>query len=177
MKMGRALLILNGAADRAKATNWVAKAPAGTRVEFKASQRSLPQNDRMWAMLTDIQTHMERTRGIKQSVNDWKCVFLSAWGKEVRFLPSLDGTSVVPVPLSSSDLTKEEMTDFIDFIFKEGAERGVVFHDPSTPDHSADEADNAEVGAISSSSEQARKAGNSASSAPASAYARASGGF
>lgn len=173
--MGRALLILNGDADRAKATNWIAKAPAGTRVEFKASQRSMPQNDRMWAMLTDIQTHMERTRGIKQSVNDWKCVFLSAWGKEVRFLPSLDGTSVVPVPLSSSDLSKDEMTDFIEFIFAEGGKRGVVFHDPSSPDNSAEA--EPEAGVISSSSEQARKAGNSASSAPASAYARASGGL
>jgi hypothetical protein len=44
--MGRAVLILNGKVDREKAARWVAKAPVGTRVEFKASKRSIPQNDR-----------------------------------------------------------------------------------------------------------------------------------
>jgi len=173
--MSRALIVLNGSADRAKAIHWISKAPTGTRVEFKASQRSLPQNDRMWAMLTDIQAHMQKAHGIKQNVNDWKCVFLSAWGKEVRFLPSLDGTGVVPIPLSSSDLTREEMTDFIEFIFAEGSKRGVVFHDPATPDNSAQA--EPEAGAIQSSSETAKKASNNASPAPASAYSRASGGF
>jgi hypothetical protein len=36
--MGRALIVLRSAAERAKATHWIAKAPPGTRVEFKASE-------------------------------------------------------------------------------------------------------------------------------------------
>lgn len=133
--MGRALLVLNTAADRQRATHWVAKAPWGTRIEFKASKRTLPQNDRMWAMLTDVAQHMKATRGLDYDTDEWKLIFLHGWGREVRFLPSLDGKSVVPVPKSSSDLSKEEMTDFIEYIFKEGADRGVQFHEPaaSTP--------------------------------------------
>ncbi len=164
--------MINTTADRDKAFYWVSKAPWGARIEFKAPKRSLPQNDRMWAMLTDVQAHMQAAHGVKHSVNDWKCIFLSAWGKEVRFLPSLDGTSVVPVPLSSSDLSKEEMTDFIEFIFAEGGKRGVAFYDPATPDNSA----SAEPEAGAQSSETA-KALHGASLAPASAYSRASGGF
>jgi hypothetical protein len=52
--MGRALLILNGKRDREKAVDWIARAPAGTIVEFRTSKRTTPQNARMWAMLTAL---------------------------------------------------------------------------------------------------------------------------
>jgi hypothetical protein len=128
--MGRALIVLNTAADRQRAAHWVEKAPWGTRIEYKASKRTLPQNDRMWAMLTDVAAHHKAALGLDYSTEEWKLIFLSAWGREVRWLPALDGKGVVPVPYSSSDLSKEEMTDFIEFIFKEGSERGVQFHEP-----------------------------------------------
>lgn len=127
--MGRALLTLNTAADRAKATAWIAKAPDGTRVEFKASKRSLPQNDRLWAMLTDIAeqtTHM----GNKYKPDQWKVLFLHACGREVQFLPGLDGKTFLPWGQSSSDLSKKEMSELIEFIFAWGTEQGVTFNEP-----------------------------------------------
>jgi hypothetical protein len=127
--MGRALLVINADADRQKASHWVSKAPWGTRIEFKASKRSLPQNDRLWAMLTDVQTHM-KPLGRDYPTEDWKLLFMQAWGKEIRLLPSLDNRSIVPVGQSSSDLSKQEMTDLIEFIYAWGAENGVVFHEP-----------------------------------------------
>ena len=52
--MGRALLVLANEAFRLKAIDWIRRAPLDTRVEFKGPKRTLPQNDRMWAMLTDL---------------------------------------------------------------------------------------------------------------------------
>lgn len=130
--MGRALLVLDDPDIRDvrnKAIDWINRAPVGTRVEFKASKRSLPQNDRLWAMLTDVQTYM-KAKEADYSTDQWKVIFLHAWGKEIEFLPGLDGKTFVPYGQSSSDLSKEEMTDFIEFIMAWGAENGVTFHDP-----------------------------------------------
>lgn len=124
--MGRALLVLDTPADRAKATHWVTKAPVGTRLEFKASKRTLPQNDLMWALLTEVAQQLEHA-GRMYDPAQWKAIFLHAFGREVSFLPSLDQKTFLPIELSSADLSKDEMTDFIEFLLKEGAERGVIF--------------------------------------------------
>lgn len=128
--MGRALLIINSDADRRKAATWISKAPWGTRLEFKASKRSLPQNDRMWAMLTDVAGQLAY-HGVKLPVEDWKLVFLDALKREIRMVPNIDGTGFVNLGRSSSDLTKEEMTALIEIIFAYGAKHGVVFHEPA----------------------------------------------
>lgn len=127
--MGRALLVLDTPADRGKAVHWIGKAPVGTRVEFKASKRSLPQNDLMWALLTEFAQQFEHG-GKKYEPSQWKAIFLHAFGREISFLPSLDGKTFLPIEMSSSDLSKQEMTDFIEFILKEAADRGIVLHNP-----------------------------------------------
>lgn len=126
--MSRALIILNSEADRAKAMHWIQQAPVGCRVEFKASRRTLPQNDRMWAMLTDV-AQQATHNGRKYTPDQWKVLFMHACGREVQFVPSLDGATFLPWGQSSSDLSKQEMTELIEFIFSWGAENGVVFHD------------------------------------------------
>jgi hypothetical protein len=127
--MSRALVTLSNPLDRDRAVRWVKSAPIGTRVEFKAARRSIPQNDRMWAMLTDIASQKEHC-GRRYTTDQWKVLFLHACGREVQFIPSLDGATFIPWGQSSSDLSKEEMTALIDFLHAWGAENGVVFHDP-----------------------------------------------
>lgn len=127
--MGRALIILYTDADRARASRLIAKAPPRTRVEFKASKRSIPQNDRMWAMLTDIAAQLP-WHGQRLAPEDWKLVFLDALSCELRMVPNLEGTAFVNLGRSSSDLSKEEMTGLIELIFAFGAEHNVTFHDP-----------------------------------------------
>ena len=99
-----------------------------TRVEFKETKRSLPQNDRMWAMLTDIATQKEHC-GRKYTPEIWKCLLMHAWGREVKFIPALDGEGVVPMVYRSSDLSKTEMTELIEFMFSWGSQNGIAFHD------------------------------------------------
>lgn len=152
--MGRALLVLDGDEDRRKAVHWIGKAPAGTRVEFKASKRSLPQNDLMWALLTEFSQQFQHN-GKKYDPTEWKSIFLHAFGREISFLPSLDGKTFLPIEMSSSDLSKQEMTDFIEFILKESADRGVILQNPKEQDSGNDPQPEAEGAALSSPQETA----------------------
>src|SRR5215510_5820934 len=125
--MTRAVIVLVDEQKRAKAALWASKLPEGTRVEFKAPRRSLPQNDRMWAMLTDIAMQIP-WHGIKLSPDDWKLIFLDALKRELRMVPNIDGSGFVNLGRSSSDLSKAEMTDMIDLMHAFGASHNVVFH-------------------------------------------------
>ena len=125
--MSRATLILANDDIRAKAIAWVRKAPAGTRVEYKAPQRTLEQNARMWAMLTDVATQLE-WHGLKLSPDDWKLLMLDALKTELRLVPNLEGNGFVNLGRSSSDLSKDEMGQLMDLIEAFGANHGVVFH-------------------------------------------------
>ena len=126
--MSRATVIISNEADRQKIAKWAAKVPVGTRVEFKETKRSIPQNDRMWAMLTDVSQQVMHSR-MRLSPDDWKLVFLDGLKREMRVVPNLDGTGVVPLGRSSSDLSVSEFTDLIELIFAFGAKHGVKFQD------------------------------------------------
>lgn len=126
--MGRVAVILTNKARREQVCRWVLNAPRNTRVEMKDPRRTLPQNDRFWAMLTDI-ARQAPWHGLKLSAEDWKLIILDALKREVRLVPNLDGNGFVNLGRSSSDLSKEEMTDAIEIMFAFGAKHGVVFGD------------------------------------------------
>lgn len=126
--MSRAVLILANAAVRSKAAAWAMSAPQGTRVEFRETKRSIPQNDRMWAMLSDIAQQKEHF-GRKYTPDQWKVLFMQACGSEMQFVPTLDGTTFMPLGYRSSELSKQEMSALIESMFAWGAENGVTFHD------------------------------------------------
>lgn len=128
--MSRAVLVLAGRRERDKATNWIARAPVNTRVEFKGAKRSLPQNAILWVMLTEIAEQVA-WHGVKLTADDWKLIFLDGLKREMRIVPNLDGTGFVNLGRSSSDLSKDEMSDMIELIFAWGAQNGVRFHEPN----------------------------------------------
>lgn len=134
--MSRYLVTLNGSADRARAMRIITAAPSGTRVEVKAAKRSMPQNDRMWAMLTDIAQQLP-WHGVKLRPDDWKLIFLDGLKRELKMVPNLDGTGFVNLGRSSSDLSKSEMSDMIELMHAFGSQHGVVFHDNDNKSESA----------------------------------------
>lgn len=129
--MSRAVVVITGPAARAKIASWAQQAPCGTRVEFKTAKRTLPQNARMWAMLTDVAQQVP-WHGIKLAPDDWKLIFLDALKREVRMVPNIDGNGFVNLGRSSSDLSKTEMGDLMEVIAAFGAKYGVTFHDDKT---------------------------------------------
>lgn len=130
--MSRHVLAIHSTADRARAARYIAQCPFGTRVELKAAKRSLPQNDRMWAMLTDIAAQKQHA-GRKYTPDQWKALFMHACGREMQFIPSLDGATFMPLGHRSSDLSKAEMSELIEFMLAWGTQNGVVFHDGQQP--------------------------------------------
>jgi hypothetical protein len=126
--MSRAQVTLCSRAERERAARWIDQAPTGTRVIFKESKRSTAQNDRMWAMLTDIAMQLP-WHGIKLSPDDWKLVFLDALNREMRLVPNIDGNGFVNLGRSSSNLSKAEFTQLIELMLAFGANHGVTFHD------------------------------------------------
>lgn len=126
--MSRALITIRSMEDRSKVALWAIKAPEGTRVEFKATKRSLAQNELMWVLLTKVAQQLP-WHGIKLTPDDWKLVFLDALKREARMVPNIENTGFVNLGRSSSDLSKEEMGDLITLIVQFGAEHGVEFGD------------------------------------------------
>lgn len=99
---------------------------AGQRMvlEIKPATRSLEQNARLWAMLTDISNQVD-WYGRKLSPHDWKHVFTASLKKQ-DVVPGLDGGFVV-LGLSTSKMTKAEMCDLQTLMEAFGAEKGVRF--------------------------------------------------
>jgi hypothetical protein len=128
--MSKATLILANAAIRDRALRWVATAPVGTRLEFREPQRTVDQNSKLWAMLTDVARQHEHF-GQRYEADAWKILFLTALGKELRLAPALDGKGVVALGTSSSKLSKSEMSDLLEFMTAWGAENGIVWSDPN----------------------------------------------
>lgn len=128
--MSRALLVLSDQAEKAKAVAWINGAPVNTRVEFKRPKRSLDQNSKMWAMLTEVAQQV-KWHGLTLHADDWKLIFLDALKREVRMVPNIDGNGFVSLGRSSSDLSKDEMSDLIELIFKFGAEHNIQFKESS----------------------------------------------
>ena len=101
---------------------------AGHRMalELKPVTRSLEQNAKMWACLTDISKQVN-WYGNTLSPDDWKHV-LSASLRKQRAVPGIDGGFVV-VGLQTSHMTIAEMSEMIELAHAFGADKGVLFHD------------------------------------------------
>jgi len=126
--MSRAVLILANDTIRAKAQHWLSIAEPGTRIEFKRPKRTIPQNDRMWAMLTDVAGQV-LWHGVRLTPDDWKLIFLDALKSEMRLVPNLNGNGFINLGRSSSDLSKDEFGELMELIEAFGAQHSVTFHD------------------------------------------------
>lgn len=125
--MSRALVTINGKADRERIASWGWQAPYGTRVEFKAAKRTIPQNDKLWACLTEVAQQIV-WHGQKLTPTDWKDIFTASLRK-ARVVPGIDPGSFVLLGLHTSEMSKSELSDLIELIHAFGAEQGVVFSD------------------------------------------------
>jgi hypothetical protein len=111
---------------RQNASRAVINAPENYMVEIKPRTRSLDQNARLWAMLTDISRQVD-WYGRNLQPEEWKHVF-SASLKKQDVVPGLDGGFVV-LGQSTSRMTVREMSDLMELMSAFGAERDVRFSD------------------------------------------------
>lgn len=123
---GKILTFLWNDEDRNRAIGWIKGADMGSSVELKPPRRTKDQNALMWSLLTQIaqqKKHMDRYYTTEQ----WKTLFMHALGQEIDMLPSLDGSTFVPVGFQSSQLTKDQMHDLLELIVSWGLQNGVSF--------------------------------------------------
>ena len=92
-------------------------------LEIRPETRSDAQNRLMWSCLNDISRQVD-WYGKKLAPEDWKHVFTASLRK-LAVVPNLDGTGFVALGLSTSRMTKAEMTELIDLAHAFGDERGV----------------------------------------------------
>lgn len=94
---------------------------AGHRLtlEIRPEKRNNEQNALLHATLTEIANTREWA-GKKRDVEVWKRLLVAAWlrarGESVEILPALDGHGVDVVFRRTSNLTKGECAELIDFI-------------------------------------------------------------
>jgi hypothetical protein len=119
-------VILSSEFYRSRARRLIDKAPAGYIMTLSEPKRTMPQNDKMWAMLTDVSVACPLGR--RHTPDDWKAIFMNACGWECQFVEGLDGRPF-PKGFRSSHLTKSQMGDLISFIQAFGDEHGVRWSD------------------------------------------------
>ena len=88
--------------------------------------RTLDQNSRLWAMLTELSRQVE-WYGQRLRPEEWKDVMTAALKKQ-RAVPGIDGGFVV-LGSSTRRMTKQEHGELQDLIEAFGAQRGVKFKD------------------------------------------------
>ena len=117
---------LTGSAQREYARRLILAAPDYAVVTINPGDRTLDQNSKMWAMLSDVSR--AKPEGRLHTPEVWKALFMSACGHAVQFEAGLDGKPF-PVGFRSSHLSKSEMSDLIEFVSAWGTQRGVVWSD------------------------------------------------
>lgn len=123
--MARYLTTLQSERDRKRIHDMVDRMPVGWRVEFKETKRTIPQNDRMWALLTDVSRQLV-WHGQRYTPDDWKDFFCHQLNGG-RWMPAEDG-GMVPIGHHTSDYGKQEHSLLQDIIQAFGDRHGVVFH-------------------------------------------------
>lgn len=119
---------LAGPSQRQYAHRCIDKAPDGSVARISPPARTLPQNDKMHAMLTDLARAKPDGRALP--VHKWKSLCMDLAGQKPEWERSLDGESMVCVGYKSSRLSKEQMSDVITAIYAYGDEHGVVWSEP-----------------------------------------------
>lgn len=126
-------IILDTKAAKQRAIDMIAAAQYGLVFMLKERARTTEQNDRMWAMLTDVSRQC-RIHGQKYPPETWKALAMEACGHKPRVVPSLSGDGVVITGYKSSRLSVGQMSELIEYLFAYGAEKGVQWSNERSDD-------------------------------------------
>ena len=119
---------------RLNAIEFIRRLPTNPLWEITAKEvkniRSLEQNSKMWAMLTDISRQV-KWHGQWLRPEEWKQMITAAL-KRYKVVPGIDGGFVV-IGASTSRMSIKEMIEVIDFCYAFGAdpEHPVKWSDPN----------------------------------------------
>ena len=131
--MKKTILKITGEAARKAACREVLAAPEGHIVRITPETRSLDQNAKLHAMLTDI-SRQAKYLGAKRDVEFWKGLFVSGWqiatGEKPEIVPGLEG-EFINIRESTTTIGIRRMASLIEYIQAWAAMNGVVMSDSS----------------------------------------------
>ena len=119
-------VILRGHSQRDFAKAMIDRAPVDAVVKIAAAKRTLDQNAKLWAMLSDISR--AKPLGRVATPETWKALVMHACGFAVQFEMGLNGQPF-PTGFRSSAMTKDQMSMLIEWLYQFGAENGVAWSD------------------------------------------------
>ena len=93
-------------------------------------KRSSEQNDKCHPMIRDIAKGMNHQL-LGKNETQWRYFLLANFQGQLM-IPSLDGAQIIVVPKKgTSDLGKQQMSEFIEYLYSVGADYNIVWSEPS----------------------------------------------
>jgi hypothetical protein len=123
------VVILDSRYRRDQAHRLIDAAPVGAVMTIAPAKRTVEQNSRFWAMLSDIS--QAKPDGRSHTPETWRDLFMHAMGHATRFEMGLNGEPF-PIGFRSSRLSKSQMSDLMEFMSAWAAEKGITLHDEAT---------------------------------------------
>ncbi len=122
-------VILAGQSQRRFAHDLVERAPLGAVLNIREAKRTVDQNAKMWALLSDISRAAPENR--HWTTDTWKAAFMHFLGHEILWQPGLNDAPF-PAGFRTSRLNKQQMADLITCIQEYGDRHGVRWSDEGT---------------------------------------------
>jgi len=100
-------------------------------LEIKTANKSRQQEEKYHAMIGEIAKQASHL-GAKWDAEDWKRLLVDQFIKDInvggsKIIPSLDGTGIVQLGFQTRKFTKEQATEFVEFLLAWGAEHGITY--------------------------------------------------
>ena len=126
------ILKLTGEAAKKAACREIMAAPVGHIVRITPETRSLDQNAKLHAMLTDI-SKQAKYLGAKRDLEFWKGLFVSGWqiatGERPEIVPGLEG-EFINIRESTTTLGVKRMASLIEYVTAWAVSNGVRLTEP-----------------------------------------------
>lgn len=120
-------IYLVGPSQREYAARSLREAPDKCVVSITLPKRTLPQNDKMWAMIEDVRRTAPEGRVLARE--SWKALFMHSLGHQCEFAQGLDDSGPIPVGFRSSKLSVAQARDLIEVIYEYGAQHDVEWRE------------------------------------------------
>ncbi len=98
-------------------------------MEIKLASKSREQEEKYHAMINDIAKQAQHL-GAKWSSEDWKRLLVDQYLREVgevqtKIIPNLDGTGIVQLGFQTRKFTKEQASEFVEWLYAWSGNNGI----------------------------------------------------
>jgi len=98
-------------------------------MEIKLASKTREQEEKYHAMINDIAKQAQHL-GAKWSADDWKRLLVDQFMRDAgdsggKVIPNLDGTGIVQLGFQTRKFTKEQASEFVEWLYSWVAENGI----------------------------------------------------